>query len=479
MKPTRHPALPLAGVALTCAALVASHFAATWTAGAHGSTTRYADPIVIAGDDLVGLEGAPLGELSVWQLHHDSWQRVLAQVDERDATGLYAATEDRVLDANDELVFVLGDLGEEAAEDAWPPDLNRAGPRLEAKITDPLDAEFVSYYYIFASGQAAGEPLQPVVAWDAAVREVRTAEYIMGPAAQETDGFFGIKRLSLYSDPTDLVDRLKLRGTLSALGFELPVNEETINGALALVGADLSFAPVIFGPVRVVLSANGGFAYANRFALFGGFGALDNLPGGAAGFDIKDGRLSLDFSPEAKSAIYTDPNVPAGVPIDSQPDKVPDAPVPAWRQIDFTAGRLVVLSNSLAADAKARGYYRDDSSPADGDTGDQQSWGEHGVSAPDLQSLVATGFAREAVVLPAGRDVSSDQLAKNLAAPLEAVVTSLGGALPTVTRAATSPATATHTPTRTRTPEATPTGGPSLLYDIYLPYLVRAAPTRR
>lgn len=475
MKPTRHPALPLAGIALACATLLA----AVWTAGAHGSTTRYADPIVIPGDELAGLDGVPCEAITVWLRHHDTWQRVLAQVDERDAGGLYTAAEDGLLDTNDELVFVLGDLGEKALDDAWPPDLQQAGPRIEAKITDPLDDELVAYYYIFASGQAAGTPPEPVVSWDAATREVRTAEYVMGLATQETDGYFGIKRLSLYGDGADLVDRIKLRGMLSAAGFEVKVDEETINGALALVGADLAFDPVIFGPVRVVLGKNGGFAYANRFALFGGFGALENLPGGAADFDLKDGRLSLDFSPAAAPATYTDPNNPAGVPIDGQPDSVPDAPLPAWRQIDFTAGRLVVLSNTVAADTKARGYYRDDVTAAEGDTGDKQSWGEHGVTAPDLQSLVATGFAREAVVLPAGRNVMSDQLAKNLAAPLEAEVTSQGGA-PTFTPAATSPATATRTPTRTRTPEVTPTrGGSSLLHDICLPYLVRTAPTRR
>ncbi len=476
MNRTRSLIIPPAVLALAGAAVLA----AGWSTSAHGAGTRYADPIVIVGDDLVGLDGTARDDISVWLMHHGAWQRVPAQVDERTTGGLYAESEDKLLDENDELVFTLGDLGDKAPDDAWPPgiSLEQARARVEAKVTDPLDDELVSYYYIFGA-RGDGPMPEAVVAWDPGTREVRTGEYIIGLADQNADGYFGIKRLSLYGDGADLIDRLKLRGKLSALGLEQAVTEENLGTVLTLLGIDLGFDPVIFGPVRVVLGEGGGYAYANRFALFGGFGALEDLPGGGAGLDIKDLRLSLDFSPEAAPATYADPNVPSGVPIDGQPDVVPEAPVVTWRQIDFVAGRLVVLSNPVAADSKARGYYRDDTHTADGDTGDKQSWGEHGVTAPDLASLVDTGFAREAVVLPAGRSFSSDQLAKNLATPLEIEITGQG-AVPTPAVTTPPPTTPASTPTRTRTPTITPTRiGPSLLHSIVLPWLARAVPGGR
>jgi hypothetical protein len=389
---------------------------------------------------------------------------------------LYTETEDMRLDEDDELVFMLGDLGDKVPDDAWPPGITAGQARVEAKVTDPLDDEFASYYYIFGVPGEGAAP-EAVVAWDPGAREVRTGEYVIGLADQTVDGFFGVKRLSLYGDGADLIDRMKFRGKLSLLGFEQAINEEN----LATAGINLSFDPVIFGPLRVVLGARGGFAYANRFALFGGFGGLEDLPGGGAGLDIKDLRLSLDFSPEAAPATYADANVPAGVPIDGQPEAVPEAPLPTWRQIDFAGGRLVVLSNAVAADSRARGYYRDNTATAEGDTGDKQSWGEHGVTAPDLETLVGTGFAREAVVLPAGRSFPSDELAANLAAPL-VIEISGQGTVPTATTVAppTTPAGPTHTPTPSPTPSSTATRiGPSLLHSILLPWLARAAPSGR
>jgi len=448
-------------------------WAADWSTGAHGATRRYFDPIVLTGAQLGALGGATGETLSVWIRHHGQWQREASQMDERDAAGNYTAMEDKLLDANDELVWVVGDGGDKAPDDAWPDGMGRDHPRVEVKVTDPIDAEFTSWHYVFWSGQTPGEAPEPVVTWDPASREVKTAEYTIGLADQDTDHFVGIKRLSLYEDGTNLVDRLKIRGSLALLGFETPVNEETLGDALAIAGVSLSFDPVIFGPLRVVLSAGGGFAYANRFALFGGLGALGNAGGGVTGIDFKNARLSLDFSPAAAPATYTDPNFPAGAPVDGVPDAVPEVPVPPWREIAFASGRLVVLSAAVAADSKARVYYHDDGTTDATDTGDKRSFGDNGVTAPDLKSLIDTGFPGDAVVLPIGRSVTAAQLAENRASPLAITITG-GAAVPTATVA--TPARPTASPTATRTPAITPTRGPGpgINHDIFLPRLSRA-----
>ncbi len=456
-----------ATIAAAVALLVA---ASAWTAAAHGSTQRYADPIVLSGAELGDLVGARPAEISTWIWHHGAWSRVLSQIDEKDADGRYAAAEDDRLDDNDEWVVVLGDLGEAAPADAWPEGVDRAHPRVEVVVSDPDDPGFTARFYLFRSATVPQPAPPPVVAWDPATREVRTAEYTIGLADQATDRFIGVKRLSLYDDPADLVDRMKIRGTLSALGFEQPLTEESLIDALALLGQSPSFDPVIYGPLRVVLSADGGFAYANRFALFGGFGALSDLGGGALPVDLKNARLSLDWSPEASGAIYADPNIPAGVPVDGEPDAVPEAPVPAWREVTFTAGRLALLSAAVPAASGARVYYKDDAAIDAADTGDQRSFGDTGVTAPTLRELIETGFPGEAVVLPIGRNVTAAQLVANRRAPLVAEVAG-GSTRPTSAATTAAPPTATPTRTPIRVPSATLTPGrPVLWTSFYLPF---------
>jgi len=460
----------LLGLTLSLGTLAVVATLWSFGAGAHGATKRYADPLVVPGSYLGALGGAPVAELSVWIRHHGEWARVLHQVDEVAADGTYRATEDRTLDGNDELVVVLGDLGEQAPADAWPEGLDRDRPRVEIKVTDPLDEALGAWFYVFRSARSAGATPEPVVAWNAAEREIRTAEYTVGLADQSKDGFIGMKRLSLYGDDANLLDRLKIRGTLSAFGSEVKLTEETLLGALQLTGTNLSFDPVIFGPLRVVLQA-GGYAYANRFAPLG---ELDLGMGGGT-LPFRDARISLDFRAAAAPALYIDPNVPDGVTIDGRPDSVPQAPAPAWREISFASGRLVVLSKATGAGSPVRAYYKDDETRDGTDTGDKQSWGDSGVTAPDLETLLGADFPGEAVVLPVGRQVSAAQLAANRASPLEISVDGTAVVVPTpgAPAATVSPTrTATRLPqTATRTP-----GGSGLPHIVRLPYCGNARP---
>ncbi len=459
---------PRSGATTVAVALLAA--AATAGAGAHGSTQRYADPIVLSGADLGAFLGAPPDEISTWIWHHGAWSRVLSQVDERDAGGRYTAAEDDRLDDNDEWVVVLGDLGEAAPADAWPEGVGREHDRLEVTVTDPEDPAFAARYYLFWSATTPAGAPDAAVAWDPAAREVRTAEYTIGLADPDKDRFIGVKRLSLYGDAANLIDRLKIRGTLSALGFEQALTEESLIDALALLGQSPSFDPVIHGPLRVVLGADGGFAYANRFALFGGFGALSDLGGGALPVELKNARLSLDWSVDASGAVYTDPNLPAGVTVDGEPDAVPEAPVPAWREVAFASGRLALLSAYVPATSSARVYYKDDAAADASDTGDLRSFGDTGVTAPDLKTLIDTGFPGEAVVIPIGRQVTAAQLAANRRAPLVAEVAG-GPVRPTAppTTAPTQAATPTRTPTRAPVATGTP-HRPVLWTSYYLPF---------
>jgi hypothetical protein len=435
-------------------------------ARAHGSPRRYAEAIVVSGADLAPLAGAPAAELKVYLCHHMAWQPVLAQLDERDAASDFVAQEDGALDENDELAFLLGEAGEQRQGDDRPPGVSGDHPAVEVLVTDPLDDEFKAYFYVFwtSGGQAPAET--SVISYDTQAAEIRSRAYTLGLARPMADGFVGYRRLSLYTDTDNLLDRLKIRATISTLIGEQTLTEEALASILPALG-DTSIAPVITGPVRLVLDAAGErLAYPERVTLAVRLPANPTLPGGIP-IEVKDVRVSLDFSPAAVPAQYMDANTAAGVPIDGQADAVAERPIPAWREIELEAGRAVLLSDVEAGAAGATVYYKDNSTADPEDTGDGLSYGDNGVAAANLEDFTASGFPGELVVLPVGRQLTAQQLSENLANPLVVTVTS-GPAAPTATPGAATPTGMPVEPT----PTVRPTAGVDR-HPIFVPLALR------
>ncbi len=424
---------------------------------------RYAETIVVKGQDLGSLRGSGLDQVQLWMFADGEWRREVAQLDERSA-GDYVASEDLLLDADDELAFSFVPGGQRATEAQTPPGIAVDAARAEITVTDPLTAGAVHYAYAFAvPGAAAPAAQPPAVDYDPTTRLFKGSGYSLGLADQGKDFFIGVRELRLGAAETNLLDRLKIRMTLSAslLGQELEITEENLSDTLGLLGTDLSADPVKVGPVRTLVGG-GGTLYAQRFALLRSLGDLADLSGGGViDFGLSDMRLSLDLSPAAEGATYRDANAPSGVKVDGTPDAVPGSPLPAWRELVFPMGRLLILTRPGEMAAKASAYYKDDAALDGNDTGDGQSWGDAGVFAPDAESLLATGFPGEMVVLPAGSPVTAAGLAAQYLQPLQVVVTTSGGQPATATRSAPPTATAGPTGAPTSTASAsTPTPGP-------------------
>jgi hypothetical protein len=133
------------------------------------SISRPADPLVVTGADVPDLAGLAPEDLVAFR-YDDGWQQIPVQVDERDMIrweqvynylgsselenefytdpGTYAGPDsDPTLDANDEIVVMLGDAGEHAAALSEPAGVI-AGSGVELTITDPLTYE-EGYIYLF------------------------------------------------------------------------------------------------------------------------------------------------------------------------------------------------------------------------------------------------------------------------------------------------------------------------------------------
>lgn len=426
---------------------------------------RRTEPVLLSGDQLSAFLGAPTSALQVCRWSGSDWELVPAQADERNAAGRFVATEDGKLDGNDALVFMAASLGVAAPLDSWPPDLGREHAQLEVAVADPLNPEYRGFAYVFWSDQRGPGDPAPLVQFDTATFEIRTPTYRMALAGGG-DGFIGIKALSVSGSP-DLVDRLKMRVSVSLFGLPVNYTEETIGAILTPPRRE----PLLSGPVRLVFDASGtDVAYVERVSLFGSLGR--GL--GAGLVEVTSARLSLDLDPAALPATYFDPNVPYGVPIDGRPDAVPASPIPSWHEIRFTgpAGRFFTVGAPAPPDSSLRLYYKDDATVDSRDTGDKLSYGDVGVSA--TSGNAAGGPAPVMIFLPPGDETTGEALAAAFQQPLVATVR-FDGAAPTETPSPTGSAatitpargTATGAPLGTETPVATavvPTPRP-----LYLP----------
>ncbi|MCI0577094.1 MAG: hypothetical protein L0331_12905 [Chloroflexi bacterium] len=348
---------------------------------------RPEDPVVVVGADLPALDGQPINEL-VLQAHDGSnWQPIPFQIDERlnDITGTYVLSEDGLLDANDELVFMAKDAGQLAAADNWPNDPEaRANPRYQLAVTDPLDPDDMGWAYLYRS-TTLSTTATSYVNWDQPGQTITAISY----TASFTSTWVGLADLAINGNGVDILDRQKTRIT----AFILNLDEED----LATLITPTITIPVV-GPVRGV--ANGGnFNVSIYGARFDFYVVADTS---AIPFPIDDLRISLDLNNPAVTNVtnYYNSNG-AAVTIDGAPDVVAASPAMSWWQTSGSAGGLVVaLPTVNTGGGTVTNYYKDDNAIDPNDTGDQRSYGDSGLFVTDPGTTVE--FALVSYVLPPG-----------------------------------------------------------------------------
>ncbi|MEA3337612.1 MAG: hypothetical protein U9R25_17080, partial [Chloroflexota bacterium] len=104
------------------------------TLAENSSLDRTREPVVVTGV----FPGKPVEEIFVYGWNAGSWEQIPFQVDERDASGELVDVEDGVMDENDDVVFMAGDLGDQPGVpigfelpvgDLW----------FQVEVSDPLD----------------------------------------------------------------------------------------------------------------------------------------------------------------------------------------------------------------------------------------------------------------------------------------------------------------------------------------------------
>ena len=336
---------------------------------------RDLEPVIITGT----FSDVPVDQVFVYRELGGNWEQIPFQIDEVTAAGIVTSTEDGQLDANDQIVVMAKDLGDEATT-SISASLPISAAWYEIEVTNPLSPAQQGWAYVVRSDVLTASNTTDYAEYIAANRQISTTDYVLGWAANHS----GQDYLSLFGN-SNILDRTKLRVryTTIVLGFPvvLTLTEQTPPIPSLVLVKD--------GPVRVVVKrgATTTFAYASLFRTLTPVD-LTALP---ANVTINEARLSTDLTNTIGSGIYYNENIPGGVTIDGSPDAVNATPFTnPWRQVSLSSGSVIQVADLGSPGGQPGHYYKDDSAVDASDTGDKMSYGDSGIKVSNPTSKLFT-----------------------------------------------------------------------------------------
>jgi len=353
---------------------------------------RSEEPLVITGTHFPAFSGAPLNELVVYAYRGGEWTPLPFQIDEVNISGTYVISDDGLLGSNDELVFMAGDVGDNASAAEWPADtLARRNPRYAITVTDPLSASQQAWVYLYHSTTLTRSTAS-YITWTFATQTASAMSYT---ASFSPTKLVGLSDLFINGGSVDILDRQKTRlGTI--LGT---FNEDSLVGALGPATITL---PAI-GPIRA--ATNEGALKAAFYRSSIEFQVTVNSP-----IAVTSVRSSFDWISPTVSGIntYYDSNTPGGVDIDGVPDTISSTPRTNWFQVNGgiagPGGLVMMIPTVNPGGGTVTNYYKDNGAVDPNDTGDQRSFGDAGlqVTCSIFSPCVAASFTLKAAILPPG-----------------------------------------------------------------------------
>lgn len=339
---------------------------------------RDLDPVIISGATVSDLVDAPVGHLFVYTYTGAGWGgQIPVQVDEVES-GSYVTFEDGLLDADDRIVFMAGDVGDQSlATASLLTTLPISATWYEIEVTDPLSPTKKGWAYLVRSGVLTPTFSADYIDYITTTRRITTSQYELGFAATHA----GFDHLALNGSGVDILDRTKLRVTFDNVPFV---------GSFTLTENNLGIPDSVLikdGPVRVLLGHRiaGGVPGVYQADLDNTIQAYASLlrSTDSLSYTIRGGvvisviRVSIDLDSVASGATFFNAHTAAGVTIDGTPDAVPET-LSAWAQVSHTTGRVIQVSDLAPMGGTLKTFYRDNSTPESNDTGQPGSYGDSG-----------------------------------------------------------------------------------------------------
>ncbi len=395
------------------------------TAGAHAAI-RPAEPVLITGDALTGLAGAPVADLHLFAFVDGDWREIPMQIDELNG-GSYFVADDGLWDADDELVFQPQDGGVAALLSDWIEDAeSQSYPRLELVVNDAVEGD-ATFAYLFRSSTLPDTLTASHIAYDAGLDQVSTGTYLVG----HDDGVWFWDELRLHEDggySDDYMDREKTR----LRGYFLFQTWVRTEQDMTPVSRDVKA-----GPVRVIRVTDSTFSVFGTTSNWGGnkhfYGAYLTNPRSSFEVPLLGGlnlvRQSYDLNPGVIDVVESSQHN-ASLPVDGSPDGAVTGLTYAemadfWVKIGVGDGAWIQVSDFQGLSDTIDIYHHDNAGggTADGlsDTGDMMSYGDIGLLMSD--PVVGTHETETKTYISATGDLSGADCQAWFNSPLAVAVT--------------------------------------------------------
>jgi pimeloyl-ACP methyl ester carboxylesterase len=319
---------------------------------------RDLEPVIVSGESLPHLQGAPTDSFFVYTYQGDAWRQIPFQMDEK-ASGAYTSTLGSPLDGDDELVFMASDLGERPSSEELAATLPISPTWYRIEVTNPLSPTQRGWAYVVHSSSLTRTFTRTYAAFDSASSQITTTRYAIG--LEENHPYFD--HLSLNQSGVNVLDRTKIRihTLVGALTEEAPLLEQS------------SVHLIKDGPVRVIARQGSVIGYQSMVQT----SLTYTLP---TWLSVSAIRVSTDFNENALSSTFYNAGTPAGVSVDGIPDSVPAEPLSPWWQLSGATGTVVQVSDTSQTGGNPTNYYRDEADrPEPNPTGDGKSYGDSGI----------------------------------------------------------------------------------------------------
>lgn len=366
---------------------------------AMASLDRDLEPVIVEGI----FSGVPLDQIFVYRENSGAWEQIPFQIDELTGSGTYTTTEDSLMDANDEVVFMTKDLGDQATTSITT-SLPISPFWYEVEVADPLSPTKKGWAYIVRSNVLTPSSAVDYADYIPTDRRISAENYTVGWATSHA----GLDYMSLFGGG-DILDRTKLRVRYTLI-IPFDLTEEDFPAP--------PLVPIRDRAVRVIVRRGSAttFAYASFMQTLMPVD-LSSLPG-----TLNEIRLSTDFT-HTVTGTYYDENIPTGVTIDGSPDFIAtDVLTKPWRQVSLNSGTIIQIADAGSLDGDFRHYYKDDSIPDPIDTGDGMSYGDSGVQVTNPTSRQFT-FQTVQYVLPDQQSNQGDQFYEMFQNPVSVKLT--------------------------------------------------------
>lgn len=323
-----------------------------WVNLIHAQINRPYEPMVIKGDTLSAFSSHEMKYLYLFafQANDSSWRMIPFQIDEvnpkvKDSLK-YFIPEDSLrgfLDSDDELTFILGDLGDKADSTKWLTGADSI--RYEISFFDSLNKQKGYVYLYFSKSITQPIPKTYAMAYDSVKDKVMSANYELG--FNQTGQVGDVKINSkIGGSGIDIFDRLKIRLLGSWWFLPIVLYEDNVHMGYAYAKA---------GPVRVIRNMFGRFYYelgggvtfdekftqTSFFYPWNGTFSLVKIPLEDAveyGVEVDVVRVSWDFNRHAAGMkFYTEKNK-SGLLIDGKGKRDNIDPTCVPDQLNWTMG---------------------------------------------------------------------------------------------------------------------------------------------